>query len=300
MTRRLALFAAVIALSILAMEGVLRLTGYEAREWRQPDRDLGWTLRPGPGVNPAGVRDREHLLHKPAGVYRIVVLGDDYSEARELPVQLTWWRLLPDALERCGFAAGRRVEALSFAVAGYGTAQQYVMLESRALRYRPDLVVLQLSADDVRDNSFALTGDKDRPFFMLEADGGLRIDDAFASSPAFLQRMSIRARLARGLVDRSRLLQLALSEPVPPAGAGEAPPRLWDEARRVTEKLVAMTAELAERNGARFLLVAAPGDGVRGRSPDSVPLLALPAGHREAAALIARHLCPPAVGDPAT
>jgi hypothetical protein len=268
MKKRLAAFAVVAACTIAllgALEAGLRLAGYGSPRWHQPDRDLGWTLRPlGAGVNPAGQRDREHLLDKADGVYRIAILGDDYSEARQLPVELTYWRRLAQALERCAFQPGKRIEVLNFGVSGYGTAQQYVMLESRAVRYRPDLVLLQFSADDVRNNSFALEHDKARPFYVLDAGGRLRIDESFSSSPDFMRHSSLASHVLRGVSERSRLLQLASARHAPPGLDAElsAPPRerLWDEAWRITEGLIAMAADFSARNGARFVLVSAPAD----------------------------------------
>jgi len=77
-----ALFALVLA------EMALRVVGFSAPIWHQPDAQLGWKLRPGIAAwftkegrafvrtNAQGARDRDHALHKPEDVYRIAVLGD--------------------------------------------------------------------------------------------------------------------------------------------------------------------------------------------------------------------------------
>jgi hypothetical protein len=46
-----------------------------------------------------------------------------------------WWALLAPKLELCGFAPDKRIEGLNFGVTGYGTAQEYAVLQSHALRY---------------------------------------------------------------------------------------------------------------------------------------------------------------------
>jgi hypothetical protein len=264
---RLWLAGAALCAALVCGELGLRAVGFSAPEWTQPDTDLGWTLRPElREVNLHGLRDREHLLAKPADVYRIAVLGDDYSEARGLPLDQTWWRRLERALNVCDLRPGQRVEVLNFGIGGFGTAQQYIQLQTEVIRYQPDLVLLQFNgADDVRNNSFLLEPEKERPFFMLDAKGTLVIDDSFASAPAFRTRASFRHQLLRKVSDRARVVQLvrALHEVpfIPQARAVQSPENspLWEEAWRVTEALVAASHDFAGRNGSKLALVVVPG-----------------------------------------
>ena len=275
--------AALAAVALLVVvEAALRIVGYSAPQWYQLDPLLGWKLHPhrhgwyvADGVTspvhitPQGFRDREHPLDKADGMYRIAVLGDEYSEAMALPLTQTWWWQLPRELQRCGFQPDKLVEVLNFGVGGYGTAQEYVLLETTAMRYQPDLVLLQFSPGDVIDNSPALAAEKNRPFFRLDAHGVARIDDSFALAPAFDNRMQTRYRLFEEIADHSRSYQLArqLAEL---ALIGEAqahddpavlqPPRdaAWENAWRVTEAVIAKTNSLARRNGAQLAVLAIP------------------------------------------
>jgi len=275
-----------VCFSIFLFEIVLRAIGFSSPIWHQPDARLGWSLRPGAAalftsegrayvrINAAGQRDVEHTLDKPDGVYRIAVIGDSYSEAMQVERDKAYWALLPERLSACGFAKGRAIEALNFGVAGYGTAQEYIVLQTEAMRYSPDLVLLQFTTgNDVRNNSFALEPEKDQPFYHLAADGRLHIDASFASEPKFRGRTSFLSETVRKVTDKSRVFQLIRyakeSTFIPVAHAGVeqgleaavlAPPRdpLWDEAWRVTEGLISMTADYATRNGARFALVSVP------------------------------------------
>jgi hypothetical protein len=282
-----AITAAVLAL--LGFELLLRGIGYSAPIWHQPHPELGWKLRPGIAAwftkegrafvrtNTQGARDRDHALHKPQDVYRIAVLGDSYSEAMQVDRDQAFWALLPSRLEACGFASGKRIEVLNFGVSGYGTAQQYVMLESTAMRYSPDLVLLQFTnGNDVKDNSFALTDDKARPFFMLEPSGALRVDASFAAARSFRRSASLPVQAMRELSDRSRVLQLVRSARalsfMPKAHANRdgveqglepwvlAPPRdkLWEEAWQITEGAIGRIHDYATRNGARFIVMTVP------------------------------------------
>jgi hypothetical protein len=283
-----ALIAAATMFALIAFEIVLRLVGFSSPVWYRPDPELGWTLRPGleawytneggslVRVNSAGMRDRDHPLLKPEGVYRIAVLGDSYAEARQVPAEQAFWALLPRELERCGFQPGKRLEVLNFGTSGYGTAQEYVLLQSQVLGYRPDLVLLQFTnGNDVRNNSAALEEEKTRPFFRVE-NGALERDDSFARTPAFAAQNSLRNRLLREIADYSRVLQLARSiqagsffRKAHAGGAGVeqgleavvlAAPRepKWEEAWSITELLIAKTAEAAQQAGAQFLVVTVP------------------------------------------
>ena len=167
--KRAALLGGAALAALAALEVALRLASYSTPQLHQLDVELGWSLRAnksgsyaaqdgriGVAINSAGFRDREHLLDKPDPVYRIAVLGDEYSESMGIALRDTWWWRLEPELQRCDFQPGKLVEVLNFGVAGYGTAQELVLLQRTAMRYAPDLVLLQFSADDVIDNSFAL------------------------------------------------------------------------------------------------------------------------------------------------
>ena len=275
--KRAAIAAAAV---LLVVELTLRVVGYAAPAWYQLDTRLGWTLkrhkhgwyfaggeRIAIYINSAEMRDREHPLDKPDGVYRIAVLGDEYSEAFDVPIQRTWWWQLPRALQACG--SSRPVEVLNFAVGGYGTAQELVMLEMNAMRYQPDLVLLQFSPNDVMDNSPALAMEKRRPFFMLDGKGEPHIDDSFVWSPGFDRYMQTRYRLAEEIADHSRTFQLGrqLAEL---AFIGDAHAEddtallraphdaVWEDAWRVTEAVIARMDAFTRRNGAQLAVLAIP------------------------------------------
>jgi hypothetical protein len=275
-----AALAAVLAL--LVLETALRALGYSAPQWYELDPQLGWRLHPHRhgwfiadgvrtpvNITPTGARDREHTLDKPEGIYRIALLGDEYSEAMAVRLEQTWWWQLPRELQRCGFQPDKLVEVLNFGVGGYGTAQESVLLETQAMRYQPDLVLLQVAPNDVMDNSPALAAQKLRPFFVLDRHGVPRIDDSFALAPSFERRMQTRYRLGEEIADHSRSYQLA-RQVAEVAFIGEAhadgdlavlhEPRdaAWESAWRVTEALIAKMNAYSQRNGAELVVVSIP------------------------------------------
>jgi hypothetical protein len=289
-TKRLSVALCLVIAVLVALELGLRAVGYSSPAWYRADPQLGWALRPGVSgwftqegrsfvqINSAGQRDREHALDKPDGVYRIVILGDAYSEAMQVPLEDTYWAQLPARLESCGLRPGKRIEVLNFGVANYGTAQAYLVLERTAIRYRPDLVLLQFdNGNDVLDNSYALERERNKPFFRLDAQGGLRLDDSFSAGLARAGRAPFGSEMIKKLRDRSRVLQLAsdarnlvlLMSRAHANGRGNeaglevmtlAAPRdaLLEEAWRVTEALIARIGDFASRHGASAALVAVP------------------------------------------
>jgi hypothetical protein len=282
--KKLAIPLAVIAVStvvaLLAFEILLRAIGFSAPVWREPHPQLGWTLRPGiegwftgegkayVKINDAGWRDRQHTVAKPAGVYRVAVLGDSYSEAMHVSMEDTYWHLLEKKLTQC---LAKPVEVMSFAVAGYGTAQQYLTLKDVALPYQPDLVLLQFTnGNDVRNNSRALEPEKERPFYTAD----FKLDRSFAQEKEFTNRRTFSSEAVRHLTDYSRTFQLvrtvSLMSRAHAANPNEveagldvsplSPPKTpqWDEAWRITERLIAETNSLARIHGAPLVLVMVP------------------------------------------
>ena len=288
-----ALALAGVAVALVLGEAALRALGFSHPVFSSPDALTGWRLRPGAAgwtraegaayvtINSQGWRDREHSFEKPAGVYRIAVLGDSYVEAMQVPLEEAFWSLLPGQLGRCGFASGKQIEVVNFGVSGYGTAQELVTLRERAWRYAPDLVLLAFfPGNDVRNNSKALEPDQQRPFFLLR-DGALELDASFREAPQFRRKLrsaerftalrdlrlyelmwKIRAAdfrvhrnspIAVALADGSRLPSLnepGLDENVlrPPADGA------WREAWEVTDRLVVEMQREVRAGGARFLL----------------------------------------------
>lgn len=282
---RLALAGGAAVLALLLVEVALRVVGFSYPNFYRPDPRLGWALRPGESawwtreghafvaVNAAGQRDRERARDKPAGTWRLALLGDSVVEAVQVPLEETFGQLLERRLAACPALAGRRVEVLNFGVAGYGTGQEYLAFTERALAYAPDAALLTFFAgNDVADNLRALDGNPRRPYFELAADGRLVYDDAFRRGRAFRTRERAGALYAVG--NRLRLLQLgkaalAARRVQQQAGDGATPgiaaeggvdelvmrppaDATWEEAWRVTEALVAATHRAASAEGVAF------------------------------------------------
>jgi hypothetical protein len=254
---------------------------------KRPDPLLGW--RPVPGaegwqriegearvrINDAGFRDRDHDSTKPPGTLRIAVLGDSFTEAVQLPVEQTWWRVLEQRLVECPAFEGRRLEVMNFGVSGYSSAQQLQAWRHVASDYGPDIVILGFfPGNDIRENSPALDRDPMRPY-LIERENELVVDLRFRDSDEYRFRTSLPGRIGFWLLSHSRLLQVAdeardrwrLREPAR-SGAGETRPRGepgvdseiyvapedpdWATAWELTERILSALHREVEAAGARL------------------------------------------------
>lgn len=184
--RALNVFLAVVVslvLALLTLEGGLRLLGFGPPERLvRFDPDLGWSKKPNCTVRrktseyDVTIRTNEHGLTddpmpdlaKPAGVLRVLMLGDSFTqgfsvERRDLFVDLLegWWR-----------SEGRRVEVINAGTEGWDDAQSVAWLRREGAKYEPDVVVLFPYENDLYWNAqaayLAAEGLRPKPRFDRE------------------------------------------------------------------------------------------------------------------------------------
>jgi hypothetical protein len=292
MVSRLVLILSGVTFALVIVEAGMRVFGISWPVFDDYDPWRGVRLTPGMKgwytnegnayleVNSLGYRDIDHATAKPPGVYRIAVLGDSFTEARQVDLQKTFWKLLEHALNGIEAPHGRQIEVLNFGVGGYGTSQELLTLEMDALRFSPDLVLLAFfSGNDFVNNSKVLSdrirGESFRPFHELR-NGQLVLDTSFRDSiPRIVVKRSIyfavhHFRLLE-LLNRVRhiLENQALqggsdgrSAPPPSLEVGTyegsfVPPRdpEWERAWELTEALLVAMNARTSRAGARFMVV---------------------------------------------
>lgn len=124
-------------------------------------------------MNSHGFRDRERDYEKGKDVFRIAVLGDSVIEALQLPLEKAFTSVLERNLNS---ESDKRFEVINLGIAGFGTAQEYLMLKHYGLKYQPDLVILGFFIfNDIRNNSLILDSkysgrnidDRSTPYFIL-------------------------------------------------------------------------------------------------------------------------------------
>lgn len=244
-------------------------------------------------INREGMRDREHSYLKPKDTIRIAFIGDSFTEAEQVAVEDDFVSVVERRLGTCARLRGKNVETLNFGCDSYGTAQEFITLRREVWKYSPDIVVLVFFAgNDIRNNSLNLEWHMCQPFYLLHGDQ-LALGGPFIDSPVFRAECAIKFESRRSAVlnvvgdsiVRIRLIARArkalLAEPEPkavaaskPAARSKAvaapvelgladgiykPPRnaVWDDAWRVTEKLILTMDADVKAHGAQFLAVTA-------------------------------------------
>lgn len=104
-------------------------------------------------INSKGLRDNEFPYEKPAGTFRILVLGDSFTAALNVPLQNTFHKVLMDRLNRNGEASAQRFEVISAGYNGFGTDLELLFFRQEVYKYKPDLVVLAFFGNDLTDVS---------------------------------------------------------------------------------------------------------------------------------------------------
>ena len=168
------------------------------------------------------MRDRDYTVAKPAGTFRIALLGSSIDMGWGVGDDETYENLLEDWLNDHARRRGidRRFEVLNFAVAAYGPLQRYALLGRKAEAFAPDLVLYSSTTLDARLLEIHLTG-----LLMREVD----------PTYAFLKRAIARRRdHRRGPAHHRRGQGRRDRPPVRPQGRGEAqgPRELLADPRR--------------------------------------------------------------------
>jgi hypothetical protein len=274
-----------VGLALLALEiGVRMMHLVPSRFW-QPDPLLGTKLIPSMHgwwtqeeheftvpvqINSDGRRDLERPVQKPPGTFRILLLGDSFVEAMQVPIEQTFARRLEAMLNG---ANGPAVEVISMGVSGYGTTSEYLWYREHGRAYQPDLVLLSFyPGNDVKNNSPTI-----EPNLVPEYDdhGTLRRvvghssegeHGALAASAAYMyfrkqlltQHPALAERFARwGLLNKASLRPVPLEDGVPVDYWVYAadPPLAWQDAWDHTEHVLTALRDAVAADGARFAVM---------------------------------------------
>lgn len=238
-------------------------------------------------VNSWGYLDEEHALAKAPGTVRIGFFGDSYTQAAQVPLEETFFRLIEHALNRAQGAAGRaakRYQALSFGVSGYCTLQSY--LESHRWMDRTDLdyVVYVFVENDPGDHIPIIKRSDEVPFPRMSGDT-IVVDDSFNQKYAYKasrlhrlqQAVKAHSLVVSTAVSRLKLLrkhgvktsvtpeerQMAVKGdktqiPDPGWAPSTWPDSLRDQAAELTRRVMHKWANEVRRSGRRFIVLYIP------------------------------------------
>ena len=160
-------FVIGLAAALLAAEGVTRLVWDDAPAAAAagpslpivPVRDPRVLYRLPPGatglyngtpvtVNALGLRDRDYAIPAPAGMRRVMLLGDSMVFGVGLPADKTLSSQIEQRVNKDG---GGPVEVINAGIFGYNIVQEISLLEEVGPRYRPDLVIACFVHNDMEN-----------------------------------------------------------------------------------------------------------------------------------------------------
>ncbi len=125
-------------------------------------------------INNHGWRDRNRTYDNKGKSFRVVVLGDSEVFGYIVPKEKTFTFLLEERFKK----EGKNIEIINIAYSGWSTSQQLEALKKDALKYKPDLVIVNFVGNDLFENIIHLDDSKfgNRiPFFHeIDANGELK------------------------------------------------------------------------------------------------------------------------------
>jgi hypothetical protein len=101
-------------------------------------------------INSLGLRNDEIPRDKPAGVRRLLMLGDSFTEGNGVQASETFSSRLQAKLDQS--EAGRKWQVINAGVGSYSPLLELLYLENGGLALQPDLVVLNFDLSDINDD----------------------------------------------------------------------------------------------------------------------------------------------------
>jgi hypothetical protein len=212
--------------------------------------------------NSLGFHDIEHTWKKPEGTFRIVVLGDSFTEALQVPLEKTYPKIIEEELNK---REGFPVEVISLGRSGAGTKKSLDILKEMGLRFQPDLVLMQFLSNDLIDNSPRLNREKknqeERKKKYIPSLGEAYHRFLWVKPSRFNQLAALKlARIYQGLEvakfsDQDKYGFTHLSMLI----FAEEYSDLWVKPWRTTQRYILQSEELSRDNLAKFVLISFPG-----------------------------------------
>ncbi len=206
----LAIAAVVVAVPIVADLAVLRYDPQEVNGWGErvslaPSERFGWTLAPSRTTrlrwesydytvtaNALGFPGPLFPDAKPANAERVFVTGDAFSSAEGVDTGRSWPRVMQGDLR--ALEPARDVQVLNFSITGYGPNQEAAVVAAFVPRYRPNVVLVEMFANDVEDATTS--------------------NDAFRASIGFARPAPVGVRSVLGLDQLRTWLALRVDDPI--------------------------------------------------------------------------------------
>ncbi|WOJ90199.1 SGNH/GDSL hydrolase family protein [Methylocapsa polymorpha] len=235
-----------------------------------------WFMTTDQGFPPVEEDIPHYAIPKPAGVFRVIVIGGSTVEGNgvnspldSLPAKLQG--LFDGALREHPDAKIERVEVVNAGVSNYASDSEYLYLLVDLLRFQPNLVLAYDGWNDAEVLPTWISGDRQtRPYRSgPQQDNEERVNASFTPIGALQIAAAIASQHALGFLDgfaTFKLLHVVLNLTAPPAVVESPydPAYSRQAAQFYIENRERMLA-LARQNGFRFASLLQPIMGVDGK-----------------------------------
>lgn len=159
-------------------------------------------------TNSLGLIGNELCVKKSKDIFRIIILGDSFTEGLQVREGKNFCELLQVLLNSSGIFPSRRFEVINAGVSGYSPISEYLILKRDLIGLEPDMVIQQLFANDIFDDN------KIGAMSLLNRDGmPLKINRFFlkkySNAGAFISgRDEFFYRINRSFLNKSILFQI--------------------------------------------------------------------------------------------
>jgi hypothetical protein len=268
--RNLALLAASLLVSLALAELAVKLILPQQLAVWHTMRD-GLVIHP-PGLttylhefrqevtfNALGMRDRPRSPGKRQGVLRVLLLGDSFMEALQVPFEDSFPSLLETELRA---KLNREVEVVNAAVSGWAQDDQLYYLRKHGLQFEPDLVLVAMTLhndvlENLRERFYTLAGGRlaVRPESRMPESEyrSLQVKGYFASRSHLWQLLRKLKHLAA-----MRMLAADLDKHVATLIAPDAAPTSADRGWALTFELLKEIRDTGRRMGAATAVMLIP------------------------------------------
>jgi len=100
-------------------------------------------------INTENLSDEEHPLRKSKNEYRIIGLGDSFTEGDGADADSTWLKFLERNHSK--YAVSKQLTYFNGGVCGSDPIYSYMLFKDKLLKYKPDLVILTINTSDLTD-----------------------------------------------------------------------------------------------------------------------------------------------------
>lgn len=210
-------------------------------------------------INSQGWPDQEHSLIKPAGVYRIIFLGDSFVENLQTQLENRFFKQFEKKISNL---TNKKIEVIALGRGNTGTAQQYLILKEKALAYQPDLIVqLFFTGNDIKNNSPVLMANPYLPYFKINDQNSLVVVPQQQRSEGKIKELLKNLRVVELLLYsrqtwQERFKNSQIDYPVDYHVYDLNYNQSYQAAWEVTKKLILNSKAVSQEKGAKYLLVA--------------------------------------------